>query len=163
MIFQLIKSKNALRFYLFFFLLFNIINLFLHFRFTLSVYGDEYFNFSNDLMERSPIYSSSIFLPSRIWIIEENIYENLEFRDWELIAYLKAKKIIKPKSILDKNCEIIKKKSKKIFNISILKGNKKTGYSSLNKTIYVISNSKNLSDKVLFYDCQSYLLIEFES
>lgn len=154
------KFKNSFIYSLLLFLLFlNLILTSTHFRFTTSVYGDKYYNYANDLMERSPIYTTSIFPKNKIWKIEKMIYRNLEFEDWELKLYLNAKKIEQKKFIKNKKCDLTNYNILKSFNLSILKGDNVSGYTSFNKEIKVIQNNDTLNHMVL-YNCNKYYVIE---
>lgn len=160
----MIKIKDKLKhncFYLLLliFLFLNLILISKHIRLTTSVYGDKYYSYANDLMERSPIYTSRIFPKDKIWTIESKIYRNLEFQDWELKLYLNAKNIQKTNFIQNKNCNLIDNKIIKSFKLSILKGNAVSGYSSFHKEIKVIQNKDVLND-IIMYDCNKYYVIE---
>ena len=138
----------------------NIIFCLKHYRFTTSTYGDNYYRFANDLMERSPLYTSSILPKGKTWIVENEIYEKLEFKDWELKLYLKAKQIFKVSQISKKKCEFNNDELVKNFNLAILKGNKKLGYSSFQKQIKVFKNENIYTKKILLYNCINHYVIE---
>ncbi len=137
----------------------NLISASKHYRFTTSVYGDEYYNYANDLMERSPIYTSNIFKKNKIWKIERNVYKNLEFQNWELKLYLNAKNIKQIDLIRNKKCHLNNNKIIKSFKLNILKGDSVSGYSSFNKEIKVIKNNK-ISNHIFLYECDEYYIIE---
>lgn len=160
MILKIKKLINYQIYLLFFLLLVNLVLGVKHLRFAINIYGDDYYNFANDLMERSPLYTSSILPQGKDWVIEDDIYKKLEFQNWELKLYLAAQNIILKGKVSEKKCDLYNNLLNKTFNISILKGNRILGYSSFEKEIKVFKNHEKQTQKIFLYDCIEYYLIE---
>jgi hypothetical protein len=95
-----------------------------------SVHQD--YKYARDLIERAPIYLTMKTEKGADWIIEKSVYEDYEFSDFELKAFMGAKSVKKIAGNLSSVCKNeINKEVMQSIDIGVLKGNKEIGYSSL--------------------------------
>lgn len=106
--------------------------------------GKESIVYARDLVERAPLYlSADPLLQNKHWHIEKSIFEEYEFEDWELRAYLLAKSVSVNPQVSQKKCEeLISGKRLSNFDIRVLKGDATSGYSQKNGKFVLVQNSK---------------------
>lgn len=104
--------------------------------------GREPIVYARDLVERAPLYLSvDPRLHNKHWHIEKSIFEEYEFEDWELHAYLLAKSVSVSLQVSRGKCESLIGGGDN-FDIRVLKGDAISGYSQKNGKFVLIKNNK---------------------
>jgi hypothetical protein len=120
--------------------------------------GKESIVYARDLVERAPLYlSRNPLLQNRHWNIEKSIYEEYEFQEWELHAYLLAKSVsVRPK-VSQKKCEELISGALWLsyFDIRVLKGDAASGYFQKNAKFVIVQNNEISAESSDLYviDC----------
>jgi hypothetical protein len=125
--------------------LFNIIPLWQTKLLSLNAFksGKEPIVYARDLVERAPLYLSvDPRLHNKHWHIEKSIFEEYEFEEWELHAYLLAKSVSVSHQVAREKCESLISGEGYIFDIRILKGDVISGYSQKDGKFNLIQNNK---------------------
>jgi hypothetical protein len=126
-------------------ILFNIIRLWQVNLLSLNALksGREPIVYARDLVERAPLYLSvDPRLHNKHWHIEKSIFEEYEFEDWELHAYLLAKSVSVSLQVSRGKCESLISGGENNFDIRVLKGDAISGYSQKNGKFVLIQNNK---------------------
>ena len=107
--------------------------------------GRESIVYARDLVERAPLYlSADPLLQNKHWYIEKSIFEEYEFEEWELRAYLLAKSVSVNPKVSQKKCEELISGGRRLsnFDIRVLKGDAASGYSQKNGKFVLVQNNK---------------------
>jgi hypothetical protein len=129
-----------------------------------SLSGTPLISNNRDLVERAPLYlSNDMRLHKKHWIIEKKIFDEYEFQAWELYAYLSAKSV--SSQSLDKSeiCSNWIRNGIELdtFQVKILKGSARAGYSTLSGTfkLVLIDGAEKLNtDQLVITECSTRII-----